>query len=81
MKLANDVEEQKKQEEIINAWKEANGIKDGTSSSSPEPSSMTIAGAIKTVLVKPWAWIFASVLVFSPYCPDIVNAILGFFSK
>ena len=28
MKLANDVEEQKKQEEIINAWKEANGIKD-----------------------------------------------------
>lgn len=28
MKLANDVEEQKHKEEIINAWKEANGIKD-----------------------------------------------------
>lgn len=29
MKLAIDTEEQKKQEDIINAWKEANGIKDG----------------------------------------------------
>jgi len=28
MKLANETEEQKHQEEIINAWKEANGIKD-----------------------------------------------------
>lgn len=28
LKIANDIEEQKRQEEIINAWKEANGIKD-----------------------------------------------------
>ena len=28
MKHVNDIEEQKRQEEIINAWKEANGIKD-----------------------------------------------------
>lgn len=28
MKLANEVEEQKKREEIINAWKDANGYKE-----------------------------------------------------
>ena len=31
MKLANETEQQKHQEEIINAWKEANGIKDPVS--------------------------------------------------
>ena len=30
MKLAKDVEEQKQQEEIINAWKDANGYKDAS---------------------------------------------------
>lgn len=30
MKLANEVEEQKRNEEVINAWKEANGINEKT---------------------------------------------------
>lgn len=81
MKLANDVEEQKKQEEIINAWKEANGYKEPSSKSSDEPADHSIYGTIKTILVKPYAWIFGSILVFSPYGVQIVNAILNFFSK
>ena len=79
MKFANEVEEEKKQEEIINAWKEANGWKEP--SKDADPSSLSIAGAIKTILVKPWAWIFGCILVFSPYGVQIVNAILQFFSK
>ena len=39
MKLANDVEEQKKQEEIINAWKEAKGYKEPDKSASQADSS------------------------------------------
>lgn len=79
MKLALDTEEEKKHEEIINAWKEANGYKDP--SKDTDPSSLTIAGAIKTILVKPWAWIFGCIIVFSPYGVQIVNSILQFFSK
>lgn len=81
MKLALDVEEQKKQEEIINAWKEANGYKEPKDNSNVESSSMTIVGVVKTILVKPWAWLFGSLLVFSPYGVQIVNALLDFFSK
>ena len=82
MKLANDVEEQKKQEEIINAWKEANGYKDKEPSKGSDDSpDHSIYGTIKTILVKPYAWIFGSILVFSPYGVQIVNAILNFFSK
>lgn len=77
MKLANDVEEQKKQEEIINAWKEANGINDKDA----KDSTHSLYETLKTVLVKPWAWVFASLLIFSPYCVQIVNAILNFFQK
>ena len=80
MRLANDVEEQKKKEEIIEAWKQANGIKD-SSSSNVDASKMSVIDTVKTVLTKPWAWLFSSVLVFSPYGVDIINAILNFFSK
>ena len=79
MKFANEAEEEKKQEEIINAWKEANGWKEPNKEA--DPSSLSIIGAIKTILVKPWAWIFGCILVFSPYGVQIVNAILQFFSK
>ena len=80
MRHALDVEEQKKQEEIINDWKEANGYKD-VKKRQVDVSNMTIAGVLKTVLVKPWAWLFGSVLVFSPYGVQIVKALLDFFSK
>lgn len=80
MKLANEVEEQKHQEEIINAWKEANGIKD----SSPQQADikhMTIVDTVKMVLLKPYCWIFGTIVAFSPYGVDMLNAILKFFSK
>lgn len=80
MRHALDVEEQKKQEEIINDWKEANGYKDPKDSQA-NSSSVTIIGVVKTILVKPWAWLFGSVLVFSPYGVQIVNALLDFYSK
>ena len=80
MKLVNDVEEQKKQEEIINAWKEANGYKDSDKRNA-DPSKMSLYDAIKTILVKPWAWVFGAILVFSPYGVQIVDAILNFFQK
>lgn len=80
MKLALDVEEQKKQEEIINAWKEANGYKD-PKEGQVDLSNMTIVGVVKTILVKPWAWLFGSILVFSPYGVQIINVLLDFFSK
>ena len=80
MKLANDVEEQKKQEEIIKAWKDANGYKDKDESKG-SLSTMSVVDVLKTILVKPYAWVFGSILVFSPYGVQIVNAILNFFSK
>ena len=80
MKLANEVEEQKKREEIINAWKDANGYKE-PEKTQEQPSNMSIYDIIKTILVKPYAWVFGSILVFSPYGVQIVNAILSFFSK
>ncbi len=81
MKLANDVEEQKKQEEIIAAWKEANGYRDTGKKDGVDPDALSISGTIKAVLMKPYAWVFASILVFSPYGVQIVDAILNFFSK
>lgn len=81
MKLANNVEEQKKKDEIIEAWKQANGIKDNSSSSNVDMSKMSIIDTAKTVLTKPWAWIFGSILVFSPYGVDIINAFLNFFGN
>ena len=66
MKLANEVEEQKKREEIINAWKDANGYKE-PEKAQEQPSNMSIYDIIKTILVKPYAWVFGSILVFSPY--------------
>ena len=65
MKLVDDIEEQKKQEEIINAWKEANGYKD-LNKKDDDASKMSIYDVVKTILVKPYAWIFGSIAVFSP---------------
>ena len=80
MKLANDVEDQKRQEAIIEAWKEANGWKE-PEKNDQDASEMTIMEVVKTALVKPWAWLFGSILVFSPYGVEIVNAILNFFKN
>lgn len=36
---------------------------------------------VKTMLMKPYVYIFGSILIFSPYGVDIVNAILKFLSR
>lgn len=82
MKLANEVEEQKHQEEIINAWKEANGIKDlPAQQANVDVKSMNIYDTIKMILLKPYVWIFSTVIAFSPYGVDMLNAILKFLSR
>lgn len=79
LKLADEIEEHKKQEEIIEAWKKANGYIDNKNDKSAD--QLSILDTLKTILIKPYAWIFASILVFSPYGVDIVKAVLNFFSK
>ena len=81
MKLANEVEEQKRQEEIINAWKEANGIKDTSPQTNIDVKQLSIADTVKMILLKPFVWIFGTVIAFSPYGVDMLNAILKFLSK
>lgn len=82
MKLANDVEEQKHKEEIINAWKEANGIKDAPQQSQEvDTTKLSVADTIKMVVLKPYCWIFGTIVAFSPYGVDMLNAILKFLSR
>lgn len=81
MKLANEVEEQKHKEEIINAWKEANGIKDKISPPVIDTTKLNVADTVKMVLLKPYCWIFGTIVAFSPYGVDMLNAILKFFSR
>ena len=81
MKLANETEEQKRQEEIINAWKEANGIKDAPQQANVDVKQLSMADTVKMILLKPFVWIFATVIAFSPYGVDMLNAILKFLSR
>ena len=81
MKLANDTEEQKRQEEIINAWKEANGIKDAPQQANVDVKQLSMSDTVKMILLKPFVWIFGTVVAFSPYGVDMLNAILKFLSK
>lgn len=78
MKHATDEEHEKQRQEAILEWKKQNGYVDGKNSI---PSNMSIFDTLKTVLVRPWAWIFGSILVFSPYGVQIVDSILKFFQK
>ena len=64
MKHATDEEHEKQRQEAILEWKKQNGYVDDKNSI---PSNMSIFDTLKTVLVRPWAWIFGSILVFSPY--------------
>lgn len=36
---------------------------------------MTVKQIVKTLVLKPWVWIWLSVLAFSPYGVDMMNAI------
>lgn len=79
-KHANDIEYEKQKAEIIQSWKEANGIKDDKKQEN-SAEDQTWTNVLKTILVKPAAWIFLSILVLSPYGVDIVKTILEFCGK
>lgn len=42
---------------------------------------MSMIDTIKAILIKPYAWIFGSIVVFSPYTIDILKTVLEFFGK
>ena len=42
---------------------------------------MSIGDIVKTIVLKPYVWIFGMVIVFSPYGVDMLNAILKFLSR
>lgn len=89
MAHAEDVEQKQKQEEIIAAWQQANGYPvtakgqqaPANAAQKPAPKSATMMDTMKEILVKPYFWVFGSLLVFSPYGVEIVKAILAFCSK
>lgn len=82
MKHANEEEELKKQQQIIEQWKKEHGFKEEKFKKQEiDPSHLSLFGMLKTILVKPYAWLFGIVLVFSPYGVQIVEAILKFFDK
>lgn len=73
-----------KEEEIkkhIDEYKKKAGIKDGHDKTEDEEDSYTWKQFAMKVLMKPYVWIFASILVFSPYGAQMLDMILKFAGK
>lgn len=83
MKHAEEIDYQKRKEQIIKQWKAENGIKsdDASKDSDETTSSDSWMDVVKKLLLKPGIWIFGTVLVISPYGVDILKTLLEFFSK
>jgi len=77
MTHAVDIEKQKQTEQLIEEWKQANGITDDDS----DKDNVSWSNVFKTMLSSPGLWVFLIVLVISPYGLDIVKILLEFFSK
>lgn len=77
MHHANEIEDQKEQEEIIRKWKEANGIKDNEDSNDEKSWSQIL----KEIILKPYAWIIIGILVIAPNGVDIVKILIDSFTK
>lgn len=77
MKVANEIEEAEKNKKIIEEYKKAHGI---AGDEVPQGAAFQY-GVVKSILMKPYVWMFGSVAVFSPFLSDIVKQILDFFSK
>ena len=78
MKHANDVEEKKRQEELIEQWKKANGYYDRPAESDKAQSWMD---TVKTILTKPYIYIFLTLSLISPYGVQIIDKILQLCGK
>lgn len=78
MRHANEVEEEKEHQKIIEQWKEANGI---TDKNADDDSTDSWASVIRKILLKPYPYVVLGVLVISPYGVDIVKMFLETFAK
>lgn len=86
MKHANEVEEEEKWQAKLAEYKQKMGITEDTESKNESKNKETgknlnisIVDTIKQIFLKPYAWIFASILVFSPYGTEILKLIFQFF--
>ena len=78
MRHANEVEEEKEHQKIIEQWKEANGI---TDKNADDDSVDSWASVIRKILIKPYPYVVLGVLVIRPYGVDIVKMFLETFAK
>ena len=77
MKHALKAEEEEKKQEIINAYKIANGINDDEDiDEDTYKLPKTWAETLKTILMKPYFWVFASILAISPYGCEVIKMII-----
>lgn len=80
MKFANKQEEEQRKRQIIEEYKAANGIKDRNQQKTSEQFvPKTWQETIKSVLLKPYVWIWGMILVISPYSCDLVKLIIQAF--
>ena len=75
MRHANEVEEEKEHQKIIQQWKEANGLAD------KDDEADSWASTIMKLLLKPYPYIVLGLLVVSPYGVDIVKMFIETFAK
>ena len=76
MRHANEVEEEKERQKIIDQWKEANGIADKS-----DDDADTLAGTLRKLLLKPYPYVVLGLLAISPYGVDIVKMLIETFGK
>ena len=88
MKHANDVEEEEKWNEKLSEYKQKMGITDDNDSKNTQKTDETsiqtdisMLDTIKQICLKPYVWIFGSVLVFSPYGTEILKTLIQCFGK
>ena len=88
MKHANDVEEEEKWKEKLSEYKKKMGITDDNDQKnmqkleeSSSQTSLSMLDTIKQICLKPYVWIFGSVLVFSPYGMEILKTLIQCFGK
>lgn len=79
MAHANFIEAEEQKQKLIDEWKEANGITSTPSSSASSDDSWS--DVVKKLILKPWSWILATVLIISPYGVEIIKMLLDFFGK
>ena len=83
-----DVEEEEKWKEKLSEYKQKMGITDDNDSKNTQKTDETsiqtnisMLDTIKQICLKPYVWIFGSVLVFSPYGMEILKTLIQCFGK